>query len=161
MPTNKARLRLGIPVESFLQLNKNLPTVSIPMRKRQSKRSGVATVEFAICAPVLLIVGMGFINAGLLVQLKYNSKLIGHLAATEVFKAATKDGQTLNEIESEFEQLAIDLGIRSLDIDIKEASPNIVVVSTNVSVTQNSAVPMGFLTAHELSTETFVFARTE
>ena len=59
-------------------------------RRRAAERKAAAVVELAICLPVLLVIGFGFINVGLLVQFKHNSKLIGHLAATELFRS-TRD----------------------------------------------------------------------
>lgn len=131
------------------------------MRKKRSQRKGAATVEFAICAPVLLIIGFGFVNVGVYVQLKHQSKMIGHLAATEVFKAETKDASTISGIEVKFRKMAAELGIDGFSLEVDRHSSDVAVVKTGVSVTANYSIPTTFVTSNWLATETFVFSRLD
>ena len=125
-------------------------------RRRAAERKAAAVVELAICLPVLLLIGFGFINAGLLVQFKHNSKLIGHLAATELF-SSTRDANSITAIETRYEQLATDLGLVGLDVEISETN-DIAIVKTTLSINENSLIPINYLTADESVTETHVYA---
>ena len=125
-------------------------------RRRAAERKAAAVVELAICLPVLLLIGFGFINAGLLVQFKHNSKLIGHLAATELFRS-TRDANSISAIETRYEQLATDLGLVGLVVEISEAN-DIAIVKTTLSINENSLIPINYLTADESVTETHVYA---
>lgn len=122
------------------------------------RREGAAIVEFAICAPVLLLIGFGFINAGLLVQMRHNSKIIGHMAATEVFKETSRDATTISGIETKYETMAADLGIVGMDVAVTAGTGEIAVVTTSMSVSDNSLIPLNFQTSDSVVTETHVFA---
>lgn len=99
-------------------------------------------------------------NAGTNIQLKYNSKIIGHLAATELMKLDRKGPASINAIESDFEELSRSLGMTGLSVDIAVGGPNdIAIVETNIPVTGNSAIPVGFSTSTEIKTETFAYFR--
>ena len=108
-----------------------------------------------------MIIGFGFINVGIHVQLKHQSKTIGHLAATEVIKAEAKDASTISQIEAKFMQMATDLGINGFDIEIEQHSSDVTVVKTDVSLTANYSIPTTFVTSNRLETETYVFSRLE
>lgn len=82
--------------------------------------------------------------------------MVGHLAASELFQAKSDNS---NLIEQKYENLASNLGIRGMDVEIRQFSPDIAVVTTHVSVTENSAIPSTFLTARNLSVNTYVFAQ--
>lgn len=125
-------------------------------QRRGAARKGAAVVEFAVCIPVVLLIGFGFINAGVLVQMQHNSKMLGHMAATDVFKS-NKDPQTIEKIVERYEQMAEDLGITQLEVEISETN-DIASVRTSMSVSANSLIPVNFQTADSIVTETFVYA---
>lgn len=124
----------------------------------KTQRKGVASVEFAVCLPVLLTIGFGFINIGQNIQFKYNSKLIGHLAATECFKKSNANSETRNQIENEFESVSRSLGLKGLSVRITQENDEIAVVRTALSTDDNSSVPVIFRTNLEITTETFVYS---
>ena len=107
---------------------------------------------------MFVLIGFGFLSIGMQVQIRYDSKVIGHLAATEVFKAAEKDSDTIDEIKLKFERLARSLGIRGLDIEIRQHRTGITAVRTNVSVARNSSLPAAYVIGDTLTTETYVYA---
>lgn len=125
---------------------------------QKKNRRGIAAVEVAVCLPLFMVISFGFISCGLLVQLKSNSKLVGHLAASEIVQAASLDASTIGSIDSKYEQLASDIGIRGLAIQIIDDSAGNFTVRTSVSYQDNySSVPFK-LQSDAVSTETFVFA---
>ena len=127
------------------------------IKKRHSQREGVATVEFAICLPLLLIVGFGFINVAKSVQLRHNAKIIGHLAATDLFVSFTKDPTAVAHIEAKYEQMAEDLGINGFEVEITETD-DIALVKTSMSVSSNSSIPAIYQTIDLIETETYVYS---
>lgn len=126
-------------------------------RSKRQARKGASIVEFAICAPVLVLIGFGFINCGLLVQMKHNSKLIGHMAASELFRNPQRNAASITAIETKYEGIGVALGIVDLEVAIAEAD-DLTVVTTNMSVSKNSLVPINFQTIDSVVTETHVFA---
>ena len=90
--------------------------------------------------------------------MRHNSKIIGHMAATEVFKVSHRDAATIAAIETKFETLATDLGIVGLDVAIAPSSSEIATVTTTMSVRDNSLIPLNFQTSDSVVTETHVFA---
>jgi len=129
--------------------------------RRKRNRTGTASVEFAISAPVLFLVGFGFMNMGTNVQLKHNSKIIGHLAATELMKLSDNSPASIDAIESDFEELSRSLGMVGLSVDIAVGGANdIAIVETHIPVSGNSAIPAGFSTNTEITTETFTYFRS-
>ena len=127
------------------------------IKKRRGNREGVAMVEFAICAPLLLLVGFGFINVATMVQMRHNSKIIGHLAATDLFIAFNKTPATVASIKAKYISMAEDLGIEGLQIEISEED-DIALVRTSLSVSDNSQIPINFQSLDEISTDTYVYA---
>ena len=127
------------------------------IKKRHSQREGVATVEFAICLPLLLLVGFGFINVAKCVQLRHNAKMIGHLAATDLFVSFTKDPVSVAAIETKYEQMAEELGINGLQVNISETN-DIALVRTSMSVEANSAIPIRYQQLDLIETETYVYS---
>ena len=127
------------------------------LRKRHRDRKGAAVVEFAICAPLLLLIGFGFINAGLLVQLRHNSKMIGHLAATDLFIAPQRNAVTIALIQQKYQDLAEQLGISNFEITITEQD-DIAQITTSLPVPENSPIPTTFQTSETIATDTFVYA---
>ena len=126
-------------------------------KKRRSNRDGAAMVEFAICIPIMLLVGFGFINAGLLVQMRHNAKIVGHMAATDLFIALDRSPATVAEIEAKYESFAEELGITGMQIEISEEN-DIALVKTSMSVAENSLIPIGYQSLDEITTDTYVFA---
>ena len=126
-------------------------------RRFQPPRRGAAVVEFAVCVPVLVLIGFGFIYCGLLVQMRHNSKLIGHMVATEVFKLNQRDSIAFQNLEDRFEQIADDLGIVGLQVSINETD-NIAVVTTSLSISDNSPLNLSFQASDILATQTHVYA---
>lgn len=121
------------------------------------KRKGVAAVELAVCLPIFLSIVFGLISLGLAVQLKSNSKLIGHMAATEIFRAKKADASTTKEIESKYRNLANNLGLKGFSLNINRDSTGTFKVSTAISYSQNySFVPFSVST-NQITTETFIF----
>ena len=125
--------------------------------KKRKNRDGIAVVEFAICIPLLLIIGFGFINIGMIVQLRHNSKIIGHLAATDLFVAFEKSPETIANIKTKYRNLAEDLGIEGLQIDISEED-GIALVRTSLSVRANSRIPISYQKRDQITTDTYVYA---
>ncbi|MEZ6137567.1 MAG: TadE/TadG family type IV pilus assembly protein [Pirellulaceae bacterium] len=127
------------------------------MAMNLENRQGVATVEVAVCLPIFVSIVFGFISLGLAVQLKSNSKLIGHMAATEIFRAKNADASTNAEIESKYLKLANDLGLRGFSLGIHRDSAGTFEVSTEVSFAENySFVPLS-VSPKKITTKTFVF----
>lgn len=120
-------------------------------------RNGVAVVELAVCLPVFLAIVFGFISLGLAVQLKSNSKLIGHMAATEIFRAKNADAFTTAEIESKYLKLANDLGLRGFSLGINRDSTGAFEVSTEVSLAENYSFLTHSASSKQITTETFIF----
>ena len=127
------------------------------MNIKKRNRDGVAVVEFAICAPLLLLIGFGFINAAMMVQMRHNAKIIGHLAATDLFISFDRSPATVSEIEAKYESLAGDLGIQGLQVEISE-DDDVALVRTTMSVLANSSIPISFQSLDEIATNTFVYA---
>ena len=125
--------------------------------KKRCNRDGVAVVEFAICAPLLLAIGFGFINVATMVQMRHNSKIIGHLAATDLFIAFDKTPATVARIKAKYASMAADLGIEGLQIEISEED-GIALVETSLSVSENSQIPINFQSLDEITTDTYVYA---
>ena len=127
------------------------------IKKRRGNRDGVAMVEFAICAPILLLIGFGFINAAMMVQMRHNAKIIGHLAATDLFVAFDRGPSTVAAIKEKYKSLAEDLGIEGLQIEISEED-DIALVRTSLSIRANSAIPIRYQSLDQMTTDTYVYA---
>ena len=120
-------------------------------------RKGVAVVEVAVCLPIFLSIVFGLISLGLAVQLKSNSKLIGHMAATEIFRAEKADASTTKGIESKYLKLANDLGLAGFSLGIHRDSTGTFEVRTEVSFADNySFIPFSVSTK-PITTATFIF----
>ena len=78
------------------------------------------------------------------------------MAATELFSSA-RDANSITAIETRYEQLATDLGLVGLVVEISETN-DIAIVKTTLSINENSLIPINYLTADEFVTETHAYA---
>ena len=79
------------------------------------------------------------------------------MAASELFRNPQRNAASITAIETKYEGIGVALGIVDLEVAIAEAD-DLTVVTTNMSVSKNSLVPINFQTIDSVVTETHVFA---
>lgn len=129
---------------------------AIPRRRQGRRRSGVATVEFAVCLPVLILLVFGSIEASSMIFLKQSL----NVAAYESTREAIRDGRSNADAEARARAILDSRGIvgyritfpngESLDAD-RAAE---VVTSVTASSAANSPLLGRFLTNRQLTVNT-------
>ena len=115
-------------------------------------RKGVAATEFAVIAPVLILVVFGAIEVTHYISLKQAATRIGHAAAADVI--LTDDSYA--DIEQKSEQLASDVGIAGASITISNAADNLASVDVSVPLSAN-AIILNFFQGVDANAQSFVY----
>ncbi|WDQ18570.1 TadE family protein [Rhodopirellula sp. P2] len=129
---------------------------TVPGRRTRRSRSGVATVEFAVCLPVLILLVFGSIEASSMIFLKQSL----NVAAYESTREAIRDGRSNADAAARARAVLDSRGIigyqitfpngESLDAD-RAAE---VVTSVSASSATNSPLLGRFLTDRQLTVNT-------
>ncbi|KLU07159.1 putative transmembrane protein [Rhodopirellula islandica] len=129
---------------------------NVPGRRTRRSRSGVATVEFAVCLPVLILLVFGSIEASSMIFLKQSL----NVAAYESTREAIRDGRSNADAAARARAVLDSRGIigyqitfpngESLDAD-RAAE---VVTSVSASSATNSPLLGRFLTDRQLTVNT-------
>ncbi|MEO9595648.1 TadE family protein [Rhodopirellula bahusiensis] len=128
----------------------------VPVRRPSRRRSGVATVEFAVCLPVLILLVFGSIEASSMIFLKQSL----NVAAYESTREAIRDGRSNADAAARARTILDSRGIvgyritypngESLDAD-RAAE---VMTSVTASSARNSPLLGRFLTDRQLTVNT-------
>jgi Flp pilus assembly protein TadG len=99
-----------------------------------SKRKGIATLELALCLPLLLILFLGTVDCCSMIYLKQSMSL----AVYEGSRVAQQEGATAEEVASACEDLLSSRGVQRVSVstqpaDLSAAQPG-ELVEVNVSV---------------------------
>ena len=102
-------------------------------RRNRFARQGVATVEFAVIVPLLVILFFGGITATHMVSLKHQATIIAHTAALDAMKAEN-DFATVETRSKAFAQSA---GLNNVDVTVSMSGAEIVSVEVSIPVSGN------------------------
>ncbi|WP_261340143.1 TadE/TadG family type IV pilus assembly protein [Rhodopirellula baltica] len=140
-----------MPVPTSKRRNK-----SVPGRRHRRRRSGVATVEFAVCLPILILLVFGSIEASSMIFLKQSL----NVAAYESTREAIRDGRSNADAAARAQAILDSRGIvgyritfpngESLDADRATE----VITSVTASSAENSPLLGRFLTNRQLTVNT-------
>jgi len=106
--------------------------MKIPIRKQS--RKGTATVELAVCLPMLFLIIFGGIEAANSIFLKQGLTV----AAYETAKMATTVGYTVNEAIARGDEVLTSRGFNGAQVSI---SPNVAVLEPGTQVTVTITAP--------------------
>ncbi len=121
----------------------------------EGKRDGTATVEMALCLPVLVLLVFGGIEAAHFIQLKQDLTICAYEAAKE----ATRDSASMQEAIDRFDEIATAKGISDASIsfspsfDTTTASGTEITVLVTAPAESNYDMPVDFYLNRNLSAE--------
>ena len=100
------------------------------------KRSGVAAVEFAVIAPVFVVIFLGAMSAMVQINLKHALQVLSHSAAVEYGDSDL----SRTDIEKRYELLGEQLGLKDPKFSIyrRTAGEQIFVVEASIPTNVNS-----------------------
>lgn len=101
---------------------------------RKSRRLGAATVEAAICLPVLVVVWLGAFELNQLVTLRQQTQVVASLTADKVVRSL----RSFDFIENEVETIAESLGLQDVQIEIVQVDNQIVESKVTIDFASNS-----------------------
>ncbi|ADB19158.1 TadE family protein [Pirellula staleyi DSM 6068] len=104
--------------------------------KRSSQRRATATVELAICLPVLVTLIFGALEAAKAIHLQQTATIVAY----EVAQAATASGGTSTSAMSQGTSLFTSRSIVGGSINISPAVTNLTAAGTNITVTASIPV---------------------
>ena len=102
-------------------------------RRNRFARQGVATVEFAVIVPLLVLLFFGGITATHLVSLKHQATIIAHSAALD----AMKQENDFATVETKAKAFAASAGLKGVDVTASMSSSEIVSVAVSIPVSGN------------------------
>ncbi len=120
--------------------------------KTTHSRSGVASVEFAVVAPVVVIIFLGSISAMAQISLRRNLQVVAYSAATEVSDASN----TIPTVKSHFEDFADEIGVRNVNISISLHEDRIYLVEATATQAGNNPIP-SFGSSDSLTARCYVY----
>ena len=106
--------------------------------RNKRNRHGVAAVEFAVIAPVIVLIFFGSISVINSIRIQNNATQIAYMAATQV----TTSDEPFNVLESHFEALATTVGLVGADLSLVESDQDIVRVRVTVPAAGNTPIPI-------------------
>ncbi|MFG0265013.1 MAG: TadE/TadG family type IV pilus assembly protein [Rhodopirellula sp. JB055] len=129
---------------------------NVPSRRTRGSRSGVATVEFAVCLPILILLVFGSIEASSMIFLKQSL----NVAAYESTREAIRDGRSNADAEARARAVLDSRGIVGYQITfpngeaLDAARASEIVTSVTASSATNSPLLGRFLTDRQLTVNT-------
>ena len=130
----------------------------ISNRQDESARSGTASVELAVCLPVLILLVFGGIEASHFIQLKQNLTICAYEAAK---KSAQGDASMQDAIDR-FSEIATAKGISGASINFDQnfnsntVSGTLITVQVTAPAQPNYVMPVKFFLNRNLSAEVTV-----
>ena len=121
-------------------------------RRGRCARQGVATVEFAVIVPLLLLLFTGGITATHLVSLKHQATIIAHKAALD----AMKPENDFSTVETRAEEFATSAGLNAVDVKVSSHKTEIVIVQVNIPVASNFSLSSK-ITPTDVKAQAFAF----
>ena len=128
---------------------------SFRSRRDAQTCSGTATVELAVCLPILVLLVFGGIEAAHFIQLKQNLTICAYEAA----KKATQDGATMLEATARFDEIATAKGIVGATITYNPnftsstASGTQIAIQVSAPAESNYEMPVSYFNGRNLSSE--------
>ncbi len=128
---------------------------SIFCRREKNERSGTATVEMAVCLPVIVLLVFGGVEAAHFIQLKQNLTICAYEAA----KKATRDDASMQDAIDRFNEIALAKGITGASISFSPtfntttASGTEITVQVTAPAESNYEMPVDFFQNRNLSAE--------
>ncbi len=126
-----------------------------PCKRRGSKRCGTATVELAVCLPVLVLLVFGGIEAAHFIQLKQDLTICAYEAA----KKSTRDNSSMQDAIDRFNEIATAKGITGASISFEPNFNSATTSGTEITVQvtapaeSNYEMPVKFFQNQNLSAE--------
>ncbi len=121
--------------------------------KESNPRSGIAAIEFAVVAPVIVAIFLGSISAMAQISLRRNLQLVAYSAAAEV----SDTSNDLAAVEAHFENFAMDLGVRGMDLTITVHEDRIYLIKATAPQTGNNPIPPPSATSNALTARCYVY----
>ena len=90
-------------------------------RLRRRRRDGAAIVEFAVVAPVLILILFGMIECGRMIMVQQSLAT----AAREGARAASLPGVTRSEARQVAEKFLIDVGVRGATVKVRQNAASV------------------------------------
>jgi len=124
-------------------------------RREKNERCGTATVEMAVCLPVLVLLVFGGVEAAHFIQLKQNLTICAYEAA----KKATRDDASMQDAIDRFNEIAVAKGITGASIsfsptfDTTTASGTEIAVQVTAPAESNYKMPVDYFQNRNLSAE--------
>jgi len=123
-----------------------------PNHSVQTERKGTAAVEFAVVAPVLVVIFIGGLSSLQHISVKHNVQMVCYMAAAELSNPNVTEAQ----IESHYESLGADVGVQDFQITISDFGNQISVIRAHAPLSRNT--PFRFYsTATEVSADCYVY----
>lgn len=122
-------------------------------RKKKQARRGLATVEAALCLPIIVLLMLGTIDSCTMIFLKQSLTI----AAYEGGRTALVPGAAASHIEADCLQLISDRSIQGAQVTINPSQPEEAKVGDTISITvsapcaANAVVPSLFFQGRTLS----------
>jgi len=125
-------------------------------RRKRNKRHGVAAVEFAVAAPLLILIVFNGIEASHYVALRHSAKQISYAAATDIILTNDSD----EDIEQRYENLAVASGFTNPTVTISDVPNQLASVVVTIPYNENSGFAKLFNQQDAIS-ESFVYRGEE
>ena len=115
------------------------PTTRPPKRDPSSQRNGVATIEFAVILPVMILITFASIQMSDSILLRHKSVAIMELGTLDFMLGTVGESELATHIET----LATDAGLTDVDVSVAPASnANYLNVEIAVPITGNTECPI-------------------
>lgn len=118
------------------------------------KRRGIAAVEFAVVAPLLVLVVFGGIEATHFISLQHSANQISYSVAADLVLT----DKSVEELEQQYEQIAVDSGYANASVDITGAPNTIASVVVTIPYAENATLASLFSKSDAIG-ESFVYRR--
>ena len=126
------------------------------LSKKPNQRSGIVTVEFALCLPLIALICFGSIQLSSTIVLRHRSVATLEIGTLD-FMLGNVEQQ---DLEAHIEELCIDFDLAETNATVTEeviGGNNYVRVELNVPVSPNISSPNFVQTAPDLTTSVLVF----